>query len=57
MILASKIYYTADDKNMTELKIINTELNEAGIRAPLYWFHDIGFFEMFLDVCFFLIFV
>ena len=49
-VAASKVFYTTADKNMTELGIINTELSNAGVRYPLYWFHDNGFFEEFLDV-------
>ena len=33
---------------MTEIASINNGLNAAGVRAPLYWFHDQGFFEEFL---------
>ena len=33
---------------MTEIASINNGLNAAGVRAPLYWFHDKGFFEEFL---------
>ena len=33
---------------MTEIASINNGLNAAGMRAPLYWFHDQGFFEEFL---------
>ena len=33
---------------MTEIASINYGLNAAGVRAPLYWFHDQGFFEEFL---------
>ena len=33
---------------MTEIASINSALNAAGVRAPLYWFHDQGFFEEFL---------
>ena len=47
-ITAQKIYYSTEDKNLTELSIVNTELSNAGIRAPLYWFHDEGYFEEFL---------
>ena len=46
---ASKLFYTTEDKNMTEYEIINTELFNAGVRVPLYWFHDDGFFEEFLE--------
>ena len=45
---AQKIYYQTEDKNLTELAIVNTELSDAGVRAPLYWFHDQGYFEEFL---------
>ena len=33
---------------MTEIASINNGLNVAGVRAPLYWFHDKGFFEELL---------
>ena len=42
------VYYTADDKNMTEIALINMGLNHAGVRAELYWIHEKGFFEEFL---------
>lgn len=45
---AQKIYYSTEDKNLTELAIVNTELSDSGVRAPLYWFHDQGYFEEFL---------
>ena len=47
-ITAQKIYYSTEDKNLTELAIVNTELSNAGVRATLYWFHDQGYFEEFL---------
>ena len=33
---------------MTEIASINNGLNAAGVRAPLYWFFDKGFFEEYL---------
>ena len=48
-VTASKIFYTVDDKNMTELEIINRATADAGVRAPLYYFHENGFIEEFLS--------
>ena len=47
-VTASKIYYTMEDKNMTEIEIINRATADAGIRAPVYYFHENGFIEEFL---------
>ena len=43
-----KVYYTVDDKNITEMQAVGYAVSEAGIRAPLYWFHAAGYFEEFL---------
>lgn len=47
-VTASKIFFTVEDKNMTELEIINRATADAGVRAPLYYFHENGFIEEFL---------
>ena len=47
-IVAQKLYYTTDDKNITEIALINEAVSDGGVRAPLYWFHDNGYFEEFL---------
>ena len=47
-VVASKVYYTTDDKNLTEINLINTAISDAGVRATLYWFHDRGYVEEFL---------
>ena len=47
-VVASKLYYTTDDKNLTEINLINTAISDAGVRATLYWFHDRGYVEEFL---------
>jgi len=47
-VVAQKIYFWTFDKNMTENELINTAVSEAGVRPPLYWFHDKGYFEEFL---------
>ena len=47
-VTAQKVYYWTFDKNMTELAIVSTAVAEAGVRAPLYWFHDKGYFEEFM---------
>ena len=71
--MAQKLYYTTDDKNITEIALINEGMisltssklkwsrsyfieyrklkkavSDGGVRAPLYWFHDNGYFEEFL---------
>ena len=43
-----KVYYTLDDKNITEMQTVGYAVSEAGIRAPLYWYHDAGYFEEYL---------
>merc|ERR1712227_191484 len=35
-VTAMKYYYTVEDKNMTELELVNTALNDAGVRPTLY---------------------
>ena len=45
---ASKIYNTLDDKNMTEIELISRATAAAGVRVPLYYFHQNGFIEEFL---------
>ena len=47
-VVASKVYYTTDDKNLTEINLINAAISDAGVRATLYWFHDRGYVEEFL---------
>lgn len=47
-ITAQKVYYWTYDKNLTELALVSTAVAEAGVRAPLYWFHDKGYFEEFM---------
>ena len=47
-VTAQKVYYWTFDKNLTELAIVSTAVAEAGVRAPLYWFHDKGYFEEFM---------
>jgi len=47
-VTASKIFYSVEDKNMTEIEIINRATAEAEIRAPVYYFHETGFIEQFL---------
>ena len=42
------MYYEPGDKNITEMQIIGKAVSDAGIRAPLYWFHAAGYFEEFL---------
>ena len=42
------VYYTVEDKNITEMQTVGYAVSDAGIRAPLYWFHDAGYFEEFL---------
>ena len=48
-VTANKVYYTLEDKNMTEIEIINRATADAGIRAPVYYFHENGFIEEFLS--------
>lgn len=47
-VTALKYYYTVDDKNMTELELINTATNEAGVRPTLYKWHERGYIEQWL---------
>jgi len=47
-VTAQKVYYTVSDKNITEMQAVGYAVSEAGIRAPLYWYHDAGYFEEFL---------
>ena len=42
------MYYTVEDKNITEMQTVGYAVSGAGIRAPLYWFHAAGYFEEFL---------
>lgn len=42
------MYYTVEDKNITEMQTVGYAVSDAGIRAPLYWFHAAGYFEEFL---------
>ena len=47
---ALKIYFTSEDKNFTELEMIDTQLTEQGVRYPVYqWTGGIGKVEEFLS--------
>ena len=44
-----KYYYTVADKNMTELELVNTALDGAGVRPKLYkWLPERGYIEQWL---------
>jgi len=48
-VTAMKYYYTVEDKNMTELELVNTALNDAGVRPTLYkWLPERGYIEQWL---------
>ena len=49
-VTALKIYFTSEDKNFTELEMIDTQLTEQGVRYPVYqWTGGIGKVEEFLS--------
>ena len=49
-VVAQKLF--RDDKlhefNMTDMRLIRTEVSAGGVGAELFWFHDSGYFEEFL---------
>ena len=48
-VTAMKYYYTVADKNMTELELVNTALNDSGVRPTLYkWLPERGYIEQWL---------
>ena len=48
-VTAMKYYYTVADKNMTELELVNTALDSAGVRPKLYkWLPERGYIEQWL---------
>ena len=48
-VTAMKYYYYPETMNMTELELINTALNDTGIRPTLYkWLPERGYIEQWL---------
>ena len=51
-VVAQKLFF--DHKlnepwtNMTEMRLVRTEVSAAGLGAELFWYHDKGYFEEFL---------
>ena len=47
---ALKIYFSSDDKNFTEMEMIDLQLTKQDIRYPVYeWIKSVGKFEEFLS--------
>ena len=47
-ITAQKLFYNIEN-DLTEMKLVKSAASDAGITAELYWFHEKGYFEEFLN--------
>jgi len=45
---ASKVYFDTSYMNMTQLELVNTAVNQTGVRPTLYMFHEYGYIEEWL---------
>ena len=45
---ASKVYFDTSYMNMTQLELVNTAVNQTGVRPTLYMFHEYGYVEEWL---------
>jgi len=45
---ANKVYFYPETMNLTQIELINTAVNNTGVRPTLYQFHDNGYIEEWL---------